>query len=109
MDKTTSKMSTIVTNEESANKAENKEAKASKKKLTEFGYLLQRKGFRLMRKYYKEKFEDFAKSFNYKKRVKKMSPNELNHIMSEYAQKEFSSILPVINAEEFENLVAVLK
>jgi hypothetical protein len=33
-----------------------------------------------MRKYYKEKFEEFAQKFEYKKRVKQITPGELNQI-----------------------------
>lgn len=81
----------------------------SKKKLTEFGYLLQRKGFRLMRKYYKEKFEAFAQSFNYKKRVKVITPGEINQIVLQYSHKEFSAILPVMSGDEHRALLESLK
>mmetsp|Transcript_6954 Transcript_6954/g.6128 ORF Transcript_6954/g.6128 Transcript_6954/m.6128 type:complete len:246 (-) Transcript_6954:108-845(-) len=86
-----------------------KDTKVSKRKLTEFGYLLQRKGFRLMRKYYKEKFEEFAKRFNYKKRVKVLSPQEINEIITAFAEMEFGSILPIFEEREFEELVKNLK
>lgn len=78
----------------------NENPKWTKKKLTEFGYLLQRKGFRLMRKYYKEKFELFAQQFDYKKRVKLISPNEINQMIAQFIQQEFSAILPVFWDDE---------
>lgn len=85
------------------------ESKTAKKKLTEFGYLLQRKGFRLMRKYYKEKFEEFAKSFDYKKRVKSISPNEMSHIMMKFIEAEFSKLLPILTGNEVTQLLESLK
>jgi hypothetical protein len=88
---------------------EEKPTKASKKKLTEFGYLLQRKGFRLMRKYYKEKFEHFAQSFDYKKRVKVISPGEMHQMITQFAHLEFGSILPVVSQAEYESLLESLK
>lgn len=81
----------------------------SKKKLTEFNYLLQRKGFRLMRKYYKEKFESFAQAFNYKKRVKTISPGEINQIIAQFIQSEFSAILSLLTNNELEMLLESLK
>ena len=93
----------------SQNKIEKKDTKSSRKKLTEFGYLLQRKGFRLMRKYYKEKFEKYAQQFNYKKRVKKISSEELTKLMVQFAQIEFCSILPVIPGNEFSEIINNLK
>lgn len=81
----------------------------SKKKLTEFNYLLQRKGFRLMRKYYKEKFESFAKAFDYKKRVKTISPGEINQIVAQFINVEFSSILSLLANNELEMLLVSLK
>lgn len=88
---------------------ENQNSKTIKKKLTEFGYLLQRKGFRLMRKYYKEKFEEFAKAFNYKKRVKVISPGEVNQILTQYIHSEFGTVLPVLSNSELNELLINLK
>lgn len=98
---------TIDESEQNKNVVHN--SKTTKKKLTEFGYLLQRKGFRLMRKYYKEKFETFAEKFNYKKRVKVITPNEINHIIMGFLQTEFSTILPIINEDEILGLLNSLK
>lgn len=88
---------------------ENQNPKANKKKLTEFGYLLQRKGFRLMRKYYKEKFEEFAQKFEYKKRVKQITPGELNQIWVQFILKEFATILPLLSQNEFTDLLEGMK
>ena len=83
--------------------------KNNKKKLTEFGYLLQRKGFRLMRKYYKESFETFAQAFDYKKRVKVISHGEINQITMQFIKLEFGTILPVLTQNEHEGLLESLK
>jgi hypothetical protein len=91
--------------EEPQNKAKN----CNKKKLTEFGYLLQRKGFRLMRKYYKERFETFAHSFDYKRRVKVISSGEINQIIMQFINSEFGTILPVLAQNEHEKLLDSLK
>lgn len=72
----------------------------NKRKLTEFGYLLQRKGFRLMRKYYKEKFEDFAASFDYKKRIKVITPNEINAVVMKFIEVEFKMFLSILDSHE---------
>lgn len=81
----------------------------TKKKLTEFGYLLQRKGFRLMRKYYKEKFEDFGKAYDYKRRVKSITPNELSHMILKFIEFEFAKILPMLTSNEISLLLESLK
>jgi len=81
----------------------------NKKKLTEFGYLLQRKGFRMMRKYYKDKFESFAKSFDYKKRVKSITPGEINQMMAQFIHTEFNSLLSVFSNSEIAQLLEALK
>lgn len=62
-----------------------------------------------MRKYYKDKFEDFAQAFNYKKRVKLISAGEINQIVLQYIQKEFSTILPALSSEEHFGLLESLK
>lgn len=43
-------------------------------KTTEYSYLLERKAFRMMRRFYKEQFEHFSKSFRFKHAVKTMDP-----------------------------------
>lgn len=62
-----------------------------------------------MRKYYKEKFEDFAQKFDYKKRVKLISPNEVNQMLAQFIQQEFATILPVFCDEERFHLLDSLK
>lgn len=84
-------------------------AKPEKKKLTEFGYLLQRKGFRLLRKYYKDKFEDFAALFDYKKRAKSITPNEISHIILKFIEHEFAAIIPMLTRNELTELQDCLK
>lgn len=80
-----------------------------KKKLTEFGYLLQRKGFRLLRKYYKEKFENFAVQFKFKKRVKSINPTEIDEMISKFMQVEFCSISQALSTSEQDELQDCLK
>lgn len=84
-------------------------SKPKKKKLTEFGYLLQRKGFRLLRKYYKEKFEDFASKFGYKKKVKKITPTEISEMIMKFIELEFSAVLSALTLSELAELQDCLK
>ena len=84
-------------------------AKSAKKKLTEFGYLLQRKGFRLMRKYYKEKFEQFGQNYDYKKKVKSITPAEINQLIALFMQVEFATILSQFSESERIDLLESLK
>lgn len=100
---------TIDGTENNDNNPQTKETKKTKRKLTEFGYLLQRKGFRLMRKYYKGKFEEFAKSFKNYKKKSKISPQEITEIVAQYAHQEFGTILPLLQQNEFEDLIHSLK
>ena len=78
-------------------KVDNQQPNMKQKKLTEFAYLLQRKGFRLMRKYYKDKFENFAEEFEFKVRSKFMTLSEINSIMMKFIHAEmkdsYSSLL----------------
>lgn len=49
-----------------------------KQKYTEFSYLLQRKTFRMMRKFFKDSFEaHHGKRLKFKQAVKKMSSSEM--------------------------------
>lgn len=75
--------------------AETKSPKKSKKdrKTTDFAYLLERKSFRMMRKYYKEKFEFDIEDPEYKKKLPKMSTQEINDMVSDFMQKELGSYL----------------
>ena len=52
-------------------------------KTTEFRYLLERKALRIMRRYYKEKFE---KQFKYKSKMKDMTQQEMGHMVMVFVQ-----------------------
>ncbi|CAI2373913.1 unnamed protein product [Moneuplotes crassus] len=81
-------------------------AKKSKKgKTTDFAYLLERKSFRMMRKYYKEKFEFDIEDPDYKKKLPKMSAEEINTMVSEFMQKELGQILLCLLTESDYNRI----
>ena len=65
--------------DESKSSPKHDQKKYSKKsKTTEFAYLLERKAFRMMRKYYKEKFEFEVDIAEYKKSLPLMTSEEFN-------------------------------
>lgn len=78
---------------------------SKQKKLTEFAYLLQRKGFRLMRKYYKDKFENFAEEYEFKTKAKLMTLSEINGIMIKFIHTEFSNSHSLLTEDELNLLV----
>ena len=49
-----------------------------KKKSTEYNNILTRKLFRMLRKYFKSTFENFAAPFQYKTKIKIMNPEEMD-------------------------------
>jgi len=61
----------------------------SKAKITEYSYLLQRKCLRMMRRYYKEKFEKSDQVPNYKKQVRHLTLIEMNEAINNFAKNEF--------------------
>ena len=65
----------------------------NKKKTTEFAYLLERKSFRMMRKYYKEKFESEIEDSEYKKKLPTMTLEDINLLVSTFMDKEFGTTL----------------
>ncbi|CAI2373170.1 unnamed protein product [Moneuplotes crassus] len=73
--------------------------KANKRKSTDFGYLLERKSFRMMRKYYKDKFQQNIGDIEYK-RLSKMTTDEINIIMSSFMENELGSILICLLSED---------
>jgi len=74
---------------------------SSPPKTTEFAYLLERKAFRMMRKYYKDKFEFTVDCKDYKKNLPIMSLSEINHLISTFMMKELGSILIIVSQEDF--------
>ncbi|CAI2370182.1 unnamed protein product [Moneuplotes crassus] len=57
-------------------------------KTTEYYYLLQRKTFRMMKKFYKEKFENFSKKYKFKRKIKEISREKCDQCFREYVQQE---------------------
>lgn len=59
------------------------------KKVTEFSYLLQRKCLRMMRRYFKQRFQDWGLFRNYKKEIRFLSLDQLNEKIREFIILEF--------------------
>ena len=81
----------------------------TRKKSTEFNHLLERKTFRMMRKYYKNTFEQFAIPFNYKNNVKTMDPHEMDNLVGNYMREEFDFLLGMLAANEMHLMLTCLK
>jgi hypothetical protein len=75
--------------------------RTGKAKTTEFAYLLERKSFRMMRKYYKETFEFQVEDPDYKKKLPHMSAEELNAHVSKYLTKELGNALNMLSDSDF--------
>jgi hypothetical protein len=80
-----------------------------KTKTTEFAYLLERKAFRMMRKYYKEKFEFQVENAEYKKKLPSMSAIEINTLMTTFMDQEFGQILKLLSTADYERTRDALK
>lgn len=80
-----------------------------RKKTTEFNNVLERKAFRMMRKYYKSTFEKFATPFNYKKNVKTMSPEEMDQLLCNYVKIEFDFLVSLLTGNELIQMITCLK
>ena len=70
--------------------AEPQDRKRKKHKTTEYYYLLERKALRMMRRYYKEAFESFAKKYKYKQNLKKIEKSVADKYFYEYVEVEFT-------------------
>ena len=64
--------------------------KKVKHKYMEFEYLLERKSFRLMKKYYKTQFDMFATPLKFRKNARFLSWKQLDEILKESHQKTSS-------------------
>jgi hypothetical protein len=62
--------------------------------------LLERKAFRMMRKYYKERFDSWMNSKDYKKNLPSMSADEINYHVIKFMKHELGSILRIISEED---------
>lgn len=80
-----------------------------KSKITEYSYLLQRKGLRTMRRYYKEKFEQSNIVPNYKKMVRHLSYEEMDEAISRFIKTEFKYLNDYGEYVEFIQLKESLK
>lgn len=80
-----------------------------KTKTTEFAYLLERKAFRMMRKYYKEKFEFTVEDPDYKKNLPSMTAEELNTLVCKFMEKELHSFCSLLTEKDYERTRDALK
>lgn len=80
-----------------------------KVKTTEFAYLLERKAFRMMRKYYKEKYEFNIDLADYKKRLPTMKKHEIDALVYKFMDEEFSFLAGLLTEKDFERTKDALK
>lgn len=80
-----------------------------KKKLTEFNHLLERKTFRMMRKYYKNTFHDSVDAKIFKKKVKTMTPEEMDNLVLNYMKTEFGFLVGLLAGNELIQMITWLK
>ena len=83
--------------------------KRVKKKSTEERHLLERKTFRMLRKYYKSSFETFAEVYQYKSRVRIMSSEEMDQLIIEYMKNEFDFLVGMLEGNELAHMIICLK
>ena len=81
----------------------------NRKKYTEFNNMLNRKAFRMMRKYFKTSFENFGAPFQYKVKVRIMSPEEMDNLVFQYIKREFDVLSEFINANDLPQIILGLK
>ena len=85
------------------------ERKRKKHKTTEYYYLLERKSIRMMRRYFKESFEDFSKKYKYKQNLKKLERPTIDRYFREYVYFEFSRNKIAIEVIGVENILEALE
>lgn len=88
---------------------ESQERKRKKHKTTEYYYLLERKAIRMMRRYFKESFEDFSKKYKYKQNLKKLERSTIDRYFREYVYFEFSRNRIAIETIGSENILHALE
>ena len=81
----------------------------TKNKSTEYNNILHRKIFRMMRKYFKSTFENFAAPFQYKTKIKTMNPEEMDSLVFQYIKREFDILSEFITASEIPMIILGLK
>lgn len=83
---------------------------SKKSKTTEFAYLLERKAFRMMRKYYKEKFEFNLDLADYKKRLPTMKKSEIDSLIFTFMEQEFQFLSGLLSeSKDYERTKDALK
>lgn len=80
-----------------------------KTKSTEFSYLLERKAFRMMRKYYKEQFEFTVDCEDYKKRLPQMSQDEINALVTKFMECELKALVNLLSQKDYERTRDAIK
>ena len=80
-----------------------------KKKSTEYNNILTRKLFRMLRKYFKSTFENFAAPFQYKTKIKIMNPEEMDTLVFQYIKREFDILSEYFTASDLPMLILGLK
>jgi len=85
------------------------EERKFKPKITEFSYLLQRKSLRQMRRYFKQKFEQWRAFTNYKKEIRSLNPPALDEAISIFIFDEFPYLTKYKEFAEFIQLAESLK
>lgn len=88
---------------------DSQERKRKKHKTTEYYYLLERKAIRMMRRYFKESFEDFSTKYKYKQNLKKLERSTIDRYFREYVYFEFSRNRIAIEVIGSENILHALE
>lgn len=83
--------------------------KRKKHKTTEYFYLLERKALRMMRRYYKEAFENYASQYKYKQNLKRISRTLADQYFREYVDIEFERNKDTLKSIGKENMVTALQ
>jgi hypothetical protein len=89
--------------------SESKDRKRKKHKTTEYFYLLERKALRMMRRYYKESFEDYASKYKYKQNLKRLDRPTVDEYFREYVVVEFANNKSTMSFIGVEQLVGALE
>lgn len=89
--------------------SESKDRKRKKHKTTEYFYLLERKALRMMRRYYKESFEDYSSKYKYKQNLKRLDRPTVDQYFREYVVVEFERNKSTMSFIGSEQLVEALE
>ena len=92
-----------------ANKKSQKKSKSRGRKASDFAYLMQRKCLRMMRRYYKDKFENFGLFENYQSEMRSITIEDFERRLWTFMENEFSYALEYEAFCKFINLLETLK